>query len=378
MIKKSAIYIITILLIFTLNVKAQFSNINWNVVPDSIVLTPIKFQSEGTFTFRYTSGASPIQLAGKFTIFPKDKILYYNNGENLIKFSNYSDVIGLNLNSYKYFSNDDLNSRDFYDSLLQGYRKNLFKVVDLAEIEIQISKKNKFEIIDNDLKVKRPFVLKGKLCTIELEQVTILTEEGDLFTIYDGDFNYLKLGQTKVFECRDLYKYIFERYVDKLNEVIANWKKNNSTRSIDFFIENYGPFDFQYDLPFNKKLFVWNKKNIKYNISLNSTTYSKSLNRGTFYRNQNISPLFYYYNQANSRYIPSYISTNNNLVGTGNTISSNTTQSIQNGEVTSNEESIIMSLIFDSSGKLIESYQERVFATPEYGRIFRFINLVQE
>jgi hypothetical protein len=366
---------ICLLLTLTLVGSAQESKINWNVVSDSISLTPKKFESDGTFTLKYSSNTSPIQIVGKFALYPNNKIIHFNEGENLFKFSNYSDIIGINLNSFKYFSNEDLNSKDLYDTLLQVYRRNLFPQLNLTEIEIQLSKRNKFEIVNNELKVKKPLILKGKICEIELSHVVILTEEGDLFKIYDGDFNFLKVGEIKAFECTKIYDYFYERYQRKLEEIILDWETKNRLRNIEFFIENYGPFDNQYKISNDKTVYIWNKKSVKYYINMNSTRYSTGISYGSFYRNKNYSPLFYYNYQANTKYQPSFISTNSDLVGNSNSVSSSTTQSMQNGEVSSSEESTNITLIFESSGKLIQSYQEKLFASPEYGQRFRFINL---
>ena len=100
----------------------------------------------------------------------------------------------------------------------------------------------------------------------------------------------------------------------------------------------------------------------KHYINMHSSVSSYSNTNSFSIYNQNISPLFGYSN------------TYRNM--TSNTFSSNftTTKIIQGGEVSTFDESIILSLTLDVNNVISKVYHERIFSELNYGQPFRFIN----
>ena len=342
------------------NLDAQNSKINWNVINDSINLSPSRIKANGSFVYEKASGRADAQIFGEMTVLLKEQQIFYNNGVNLFKL-NYSDFKFLDLDSIKLFTLNDLNQKTFPDSITYHYRKYLYNKLDLNEIIVLISKKNKFELIDGELKIRNPSYINGKICSVSIDNLVLLTAEGELINFSDGDFvNVTVLGK-KYMECKTLYNFCYNYFTNDLLNLKDNFATKIKESKIEDLVNLVGPFDKVQLLPNNNKIYIWNKPLPKYYINISTTASSFSRFNSFSNYNLNTSPIFSYTNTY--RYL------NSNTFGT----SSSTSKITQGGEVSTVDEGQLLSLVIDANNKIISVYQERLFAEPSYGLPFRFI-----
>ena len=343
---------------------AQITKINWNVLDDSITLTPNRFRGNGIISIRTPSG-NDLQVKGDIVIAPKEKQVFFNDGDNLFKLKS-EDISLLQIDIYKQLDRRDFaNQNELYDSLLKEYRINLFNTLMLNEIEVLLTKFNVYELGDNGLTVKRPHILKGKICYLSVNKIVILSEEGELYSLNDGDFNYIKFDTSKAFECKDVYDYYYKLYSNKLIQTIADWKNKVKTNNLESLVEMFGPFDKAMNLSSEKKIFVWNKPLVNYQFNINSssvnTSFSSTRTSYLYKYGSYISPLFYYGNMYRSDAFDSFEKT------------SGINHQFQYGNVFSKDESMTISLTTDTQNNILSVYQDKLFTEAGYGLPFRFI-----
>ena len=366
------IYVVIMLVLINNTSNAQNSDINWSITPDSVTLTPLRFYGNGSITVR--GGGKEIVVDGRLSILPREKVLFYQNGENLFKLK-LEDISEINMDGYRKFNLREINiDKELYDSILIQYRINIYKSLDLNEVEVLLTKKNKYELMDGDLKVKSPKIVKGKICFLNTFTLVLLTEDGELVRLYDGDYNYLKVGSLKVFECSNLYNFVYDNFNKTLKETIKKWEINLKKYTLRELISLIGPYDKLQIIDSSSKMAIWDKETKNYFLNTNSSTSSYynsfGLINGKSSTSTTISPIFYYGND----YRPISIETTSTANLTNLTSSKTTSLNSIQGELVSKTISKLLSVVLDNKNKIIDIYQERIFSENSFGLAFKFIN----
>lgn len=347
------------------------AQIKWDVANDTITLSPNVISTSGSISISKGNNGGTITTSGSIGIALKEKNIYFDDGNNLFKIS--SDALeSLTLKNYGVFTEGELFNDDFKDSVLQHYRRLIYPTLNFNEVSFSSSKRVEYSLEESGLTLKNQRLTIGKLCYIDLNSIIILTEDGQLVTMQDGDFNFLKVGGFKGFYCKSLYNFIFNSYQKKLAENIETWVNTVKQMDIEGLISIYGPFDKMINISTDKKMISW-KKNIQaYYLDISTYSNSSSVIKnnysanistlGTSYYN-NVSPLFLYGN--------SYRSTYTSIVGSS--LKSSSVFTNQSGKITSKEEGFTIAIIQDSNNKIVQVYHENIFSEPQYGSPFRFI-----
>ena len=242
----------------------------------------------------------------------------------------------------------------------------------LNKLQILFSKKNKYEVIDDGVKVKNPFYLKGKICAIDFYSLLLITEEGEVHKLIDGDFINLIFGKFKFLECRGLYQIVFETYK---NEMLAYQKQYEDNLKENQKIENLfkliGPFEKVMLLPNGNRMYVWDKSQISQIVDINSNTtnssrvISRGYNLASTSFNRNFNNLY-----SSSKDILTFSVANS----FGSAYTSSSSFGSISGVVKSVNEGILLSLVVNPEGKIIVIYHERLINIPSYGTEFKFVN----
>lgn len=330
-------------ILFITNVsKAQ--SISWNYIDDSLTLSPTRISANGMFTLFGTDRFN----YGKMVFLLNEEVIFFKDSANLFKIK-YSDIGKFSLDEFTQYSKESLSQKTFKDSILKSYRALKYKSLNLNEIDILFSKKNKYESTNEGLKVKKPLYLKGKICSINSNGLILLTEDGELEKVEDGDFINLKFGNTKAFECNELYSLFYKKYNEEVGLLFKSIDSSYIKLGVAGLIDLYGPFTKDLTMPNGKKLYVWDKPSIRkiYN--------SISLMRDNTYNYMN----------------PFYSNGNNFLAySISNSFSSNYTS----GSVSEVNDGFVISLTVDSQNIITDVYHEGIIKFLSYGANFKFVN----
>ena len=147
-------YLLTILFITNVS-RAQ--SVSWNYIDDSLTLSPTRISVNGMFTLFGTDRFN----YGKMVFLLNEEVIFFKDSGNLFKIK-YSDIGKFSLDEFTQYSKESLSENTFKDSILKSYRALKYKTLDLNEIDILFSKKNRYESTSEGLKVKKPLYLKGK------------------------------------------------------------------------------------------------------------------------------------------------------------------------------------------------------------------------
>ena len=306
------------------------AQIKWNVVNDTITLSPNVISASGSLNISKGKEGGSIIVYGSIEIALKEKAVYYNEGKDLFKF-NSENLESISLNNYGTFNANDLFKKDFEDSIIQHYRRLIYPNLNLNEITFSSSKRVQYNLEESGLTLKNQKILKGKLCYLDPMNIIILTEDGELNTMQDGDFNFLGFNDFKGFYCRSFYNYIFGDFEVKLKENIESWTENIKQKDIESLISLWGPFEKMTNISADKKLITWKKNVQAYYLNITTSNNSSSLIRYNSLSNINsttnsfyskVSPFFLYGN--------SYRNTDISLSGSSITTTSSLTNLLIN------------------------------------------------
>lgn len=349
--------------------------VNWNV-NKTISLNPTVFQSSGSITVEDSKSKTLVSIGGMLTFFLQEKKLFFNDGKNSFDIK-LSEVNSLNTDDFGLFSQSNLFSKEFSDSLLQHYRRKLYNKLSLNEITFSSSKRVEYIYEDGELKLKKQKLTKGKLCAVTLTNIVTLSEEGELLVFKDGDFNFLQMDQFRGFNCKSLYDYFFPVFSRDLKKNIDNWNQTIRLNSIEQMIEKFGPCESVINLTPEKKLLTWKKEIKIYYIDIreSSTTTTFSLANRNTYVNQYGSGWVSLFSSVPSAFLNTYTYRYTEISSTGQAFSTNTTSNSKIGKVWSKDNGYILSVIVDKDNKITNVYHENVFADPAYGIPFEFVDL---
>lgn len=346
-------------ILFLLIVNFSFSQeVKWNFIDDSLTLSPNRLVGTGSFSIR-KNNPDNVQVSGKLTLLLNDEILFFEDSGNMFKLK-FNDIEFINLDGVpKVITSDNLNNKNYKDSLIQYYRANLYRNLQLNEVLFLFSKKNKYEISDGTLSVKKPMYLKGKLCSISPLSMVVLTEDGELIKAFNGEFINLSFKNFKTFECNGLYEKIYYSYINDVDSLRVNYQSRIKEKTIDEIVGIIGPFDKQQSLPSGNRIYIWDKPEMKQIFSLNTNTFASSNSFST-----------------SSTYLNNNYSINNPIVAFnyGNKFTNINSTSSQSGSISYVNQGAHLSITIDASNKIINVYQERILNKPEYGTNFKFIN----
>ena len=334
------VYLFAILLITNVS-KAQ--SVSWNYIDDSLTLSPTRISVNGMFTLIGTDRFN----YGNMVFLLNEEIIFFKDSGNLFKLK-YSDIGKFSLDEFTQYSKESLSQKTFKDSILKSYRALKYKTLNLNEIDILFSKKNKYESTNEGLKVKKPLYLKGKICSINPISLILLTEEGELVKVEDGDFINLKFGNLKAFECNELYSLFFKRYNEEVSLLLKSFDSSCIKLGVSGLINIYGPFNKELSMPNGKKLYVWDKPSIRkiYN--------SLSLMRNNTYN-----------------YLSPFYSNGNNFLAYS--FSNSFSSSYTSGSVSEVNDGFIFSLTVDSQDIVNDVYHEGIIKFQSYGTNFKFV-----
>jgi hypothetical protein len=243
--------------------------------------------------------------------------------------------------------------------------------LNLNEISFSVSKKVEYVIENSVLSLKNQKVLKGKLCYVDLTNIIILGEDGEIVSMKDGDFNFLEIEHFKGFSCRTLYDYIFPEFKEKLEKIKIQWKENIEESNLENLISRLGPFSNIANISTDKRMITWKRNQQAYYLDINSINIGLSSSKNNTLANiisntsflGAVSPLFYYGN--------SYRNTDILLNENKTAVISN--QNNQSGLIVSKDEGYTIAIIQDLNNKIVQVYQENYFTDLKYGSAFRFI-----
>ena len=362
------IFTLLILTVLTVITNAQ---IKWNVTNDTTKLTPTRFIGKG-FVNVNNGKTGTMRVDGTIVVDMKESHIYFNDGKNIFQFEK-DQLSDIKLEGYGSFTGAELFRKSFSDSFLQHYRRIIYPSLELNEIVFSLSKKARYELLDDGLVLKNQKKLIGKICYVDLDNISIVNKDGELEQLKDGDFNFLQVGILKTFSCKDLYNYLFRDFEKRLSENINKWEDDIKKDNIEGLIAFFGPFENIANISSEKKMITWKKIRPAYyfNLSTNSRTFSYTSNRyltnltsngGSFF--SRISPFFIYGNSYRSV----------DISQSGNSMNMATSQSNQSGSIIYKDEGSTFAIIQDSNNKIIQVYHENIFSDPQYGKPFRFIS----
>lgn len=346
-------------ILFLLIVNFSFSQeVKWNFIDDSLTLSPNRLVGTGTFSIR-KNNPDNVQVRGKLTLLLNDDIVFFEDSGNMFKLK-FNDIEFINLDGVPLsIASDNLNNKYYKDSLIQFYRANLYKNLELNEVLFLFSKKNKYEIYDGTLAVKKPLYLKGKLCSINPINMIVLTEDGELVKASNGDFINFSFKNFKTFECNELYEKIYYSYINDLDSLKVSYQNSIKEKSIEEIVNILGPFDEQQNLPIGHRIYIWDKPEMKQIFSLSTNTFASS---------NSFSKSNTYINNSNSIFNPII------AFNYGNNFSNMNSTTLQSGSISYVNQGAFLSITIDANNKIINVYQERILKKPEYGTNFEFIN----
>jgi len=359
-----------IIILFMGTINISTAQINWNIIDDSVNLTPSKYSLLGSVTI--ISLGRIITVDNLVDIDFNDKSIYVNNFNNYFKFP--FDQVDKFYTSDLIKSIDISGNSEFKKTVISNYRKSLYDKLDLNTISFTYSKRNKIAITDDGkLYYKNEKGIQGKICEIGVDKVTILTEEGELETFSDGDFISLKTQNIQAKNCRTLYNYVYNSFKKDLNQFMQNWENEINTFDITKLIETFGSLNAIKEITPVLKQYEWRWPEINYLININaqsnqrtsSFNFSNSLFLGTTnqYRLNSISnSLFLYYNTF--RYLNPY----------SNTLALTSSNSNQRGIVSMTDNGKAIVIVKDNTGKSISLYHKGFFSDIKYEQPFKFVN----
>jgi hypothetical protein len=177
----------------------------------------------------------------------------------------------------------------------------------------------------------------------------LLTEEGELVKVEDGDFINLKFGNLKAFECNELYSLFFNRYNEEVSLLLKSIDSSCIKLGVTGLIDIYGPFNKELTMPNGKKLYVWDKPSIR-----------KIYNSLSLMRNNTYNYMSPFYSNGNNFLAYSF----------SNSFSSNYTS----GSVSEVNDGFVISLTVDSQGMVNDVYHDGIIKFLSSGANFKFVN----
>lgn len=366
-----------LLLLLVNSLKSVNAQLKWEVVDERYTLTPNVFTPKGTLYVniqRDNRGKIEASSSGEITIDLLERVAYITQNNNIFRFKK-DDISRIMLDGVGTFTDEEIFKKDFTDSLRINYRRNIYRDLNLNEIEFSSSKRISYDVGDNGFFMKNQKKSLGKICYVSQKAIVLLYENGDLGEFNDGDFNYLQVGTFKAFKCRQLYDYIYEQFVNQLKDNIMVWERNTLNKDIEGLISQFGAIENVTEVSSNLKLFTWKKSMPVYNINIGNATNTFSSTeidmRGETNTSQtstlfgfSYSPLFAFGN--------SYRNSQSVLSTSGST--QVITQSRQSGTVKLVDQGFEISVLVNSSNKALKIFHKNIFSDPRYGEPFRFVS----
>jgi hypothetical protein len=355
--------IILLLLVTTFTFPtSSWSQINWSIGKIENI-NPTAIALKGSVTLRKDNQLS-ITIDGNITLQTGDtKILVTTNtGTYYIKREN---VVGIKPDNYKYLSGNLIGTKELSDSLMLIYRRSIYSKLDLNEVEIIQGRKPEYSLSDKGLIVTNQKLTKSKVCKIDVHSITVLDSSGEVSILSEGDFNCVVLNGENFFSCYALYNRFYSEYQEKRSLYSKAWKNAIKEMPLDSFLLMFGPFNRTEMIDIDKKIFVWDKKIVSYDVNLSNSYRSLSFLNKNLSLSLNtqvaaISPVFLFYNE--------YSNLSGNLSNTANTNS----QSNYTGGIISNEFHETVMLIRQGNAT-IDVYEENIFSKKAFGSQFNFI-----
>jgi hypothetical protein len=337
----------------------SYSQIKWHLIDDTTTLTPNIFTAPGSVTIPNKSSA--IQVSGTLEIILNAKTVILNTSNDIFSLKD-KQIQSITLDKFGYFEQPNLFKDDFTDSLLHYYRRTLYPILDLNEISFSSSKRVQYSLEDTGLIIKNQKILYGKLCYADIDNITLLDENGEIHNLKDGDFNFFQYLGTKIFSCKGLYDYLFKNYQQKLQEIINSWNERVKDESLEELIKSFGAIDKIINLPSDKKMISWKQNLQAYNLHLSTTNLVTNNYRYTVTNTlfTNISPFFLYQYTINTSAL--------------RIVTQGSSSTFQSGDIISKDIGYSLTIIQDSSNKTIDVFQKNIFSEPTYGMPFKFIN----
>jgi hypothetical protein len=353
-------------IILCTSIKISYAQFNWNTINDTVTLNPATYTVNGSATIK--NMGQIISVDNRIIIDFKNKQIFINNFNNLFKFG-FFDISNLYLSdAQKVYSEDIISDTEFRDNVIKSYRKKLFNELELNVATFTYSKKNKIDITkEGKLYIKNEKQISGKICAIGIDFVLVLTEDGELLNMEDGDFNSLYCGGTYAKDCKNLYNLIFSFFKKELEQKVNYWEKEVSEKKLNELISTYGAINSIKQINNELTQFEWNWPQITYKVNIRSNSRQISLadyNKSTTFLGFATSKLFLYNN--------TYRESNSSSDITGVTTTS--TNISQTGTVVQSDEGSSIILIKDKSDNTKLLKHKNIFSELDYGKQFKFVN----
>jgi hypothetical protein len=365
--------VLILVLLFLSTSNNIFSQFNWNTIDDSVSLNPNLYLLNGSATI---SGLGKVITDdNKIYLDFKNKNIYLNNFNNVYKFP-FDQVLYIFISEGEEFSGKTFFESEFKEKTIKSHRKKLFNSLLLNNVLFTYSKKNKLDVSkDGKLFVKNEKLKTGKICAVGLDFVVILTEEGDLLNMSDGDFNSLSFDNNKVKDCKTLYNIVFSYFQSELEKRVDRWEQDILSMDITRLLNKFGPLNISKDITSEIKQLEWEWPIITYQVNLSTAV--RQFGLGDFMRRTTFtsnaissiygdiagSSIFMYGNSNRTGSIESSMS------GLNTTI----TNTSQNGKITMLNEGAKVSIVKDKFGKSIILNHKNIFSDLNYGSPFKFI-----
>ena len=349
------------------------AQINWNTIDDSINLSPSIYVVNGSAKINYLG--TIITEDNRIQIDFKNKIIYLNNFNNLFKFL-FSEVSFFNITEGEEFDGKQFFDDGFKEKIIKSYRSKLYPILNLNEVSFTYSKRNKIDKSkDGKLYIKNEKQKSGKICAIGYDFIVILTEDGELFNLENGDFNSLQTITSVFKDCKSLYDVVFENFEKELNSKIEKWKLNTLAKDINVLLDQYGPVTSIKQINSELIQYEWSWPRIIYNIDLNTRSRQLGLNsysRPNNYVSSTYGSLFGSLGSTLFLYGNSNRSSSSGSESSG--ITSTVTNTSQNGTVVMSDKGAAIIIIKDRSGRSTNLSHNNIFSDLDYGEPFKFIN----
>ena len=127
---------LTIFFLAVCNIKGQ---IKWNLIDDTITLSPNIVTAIGDVTIQPGKAETSLQVSGALAIILNAKTVILKNGNDIFNFKE-KDLLDLQLIDYGRFKHEELFKDKFTDSLYKYYRKSLYSILELNKYNLIFQK----------------------------------------------------------------------------------------------------------------------------------------------------------------------------------------------------------------------------------------------
>lgn len=362
------------MLLATLSACSISAQIQWLEEPDSVNLNVDNVTEQANFMI----GNEPISGPTNFNLTYKVLFLKDKNGWYRLE-ANDLDVVN---SVFGEFSGKALFSAEGIEEVRSYYRKKKYPDLHLNKIRVSVARNPKYNVKDDALVIINEKVLDGKICGIEPNSLTIVDYNGKLTALENKDIAYIDVLGRRYFGVSALYKDFFDLYKVQLNKSISNWKDFFIGASLEKFVDIEGPYDRGVEVN-GKRIYIWEHIYQVYDVNVGSRSTTSGVGVQAVTAGATSSEIATGITDAsliragNFGFFSSTEQVSRSFIANAYTLGSNfgitNTASNTNGYVVGRPIKVSVSVKVED-GRIINVFQENVFAKPVYGMRFKFVN----